>query len=191
MTESTDRELSAAIGRLAEDRTDEAAWRVVIGRIGPRVLLSARSWGRLDKQASDDVLQEVCVRLVKYCHFSLFEADPVRFHRYVSRVTRSVMQTTWRRERSAAENEEEFSRTQWQREGGNVLQDESIMNELLSKLLDVLSADELRLVREVATGTSHKRIASALAISPGALAVRLFRIRRKLRKWFDVNGLDR
>jgi RNA polymerase sigma factor (sigma-70 family) len=168
--------------RLAAARGDEDAWTALYTLFRPFVYSLAYRGTNGSQDLAREATQEVFFRLVKYCPFGkLTDAD--EFRAYLSVVTRNVV-AILRRARSPelqtgvlGSPEAELSEPVLTSHGETVE-----LRELLQLALGDLQPDERRALALRLAGHSLQEIADRLGISPGNAAVRLHRIREKLRR---------
>jgi RNA polymerase sigma factor (sigma-70 family) len=177
-----DREIELVLRRLAEDRGDEGAWTALYTRFRPFVYTLAYRRTAGSRELARDATQEVFFRLIKYCPFAkLTEADA--FRAYLSVVTRNAMAVLRRREPDAevqagilGSPDAEWSEPVLTPHGETVE-----LRQLLQRALGELPEEEQRLLAMRLEGYSQQEMADRLGISPGNVAVRLHRIRARLR----------
>jgi len=178
----------AALEELGTDRDSEAAWRVIVKYTSTVVRALGAFRLHVAPHDLDDVTAEVMYRLVRWAPFREFGGDEVRFRAYVSAVARSIVTANARRQKRYQQMEDELADDPTLVSKA-VFQDDAVLNELLTRLLDVLKPQELRLVHRLASGASREEIAKEMKLTAGAFAVRLFRLRHKVRKWLIDNDL--
>jgi RNA polymerase sigma-70 factor (ECF subfamily) len=168
--------------RLAAARDDEDAWTALYARFRPFVYaLAFRATGGSPDLARE-AAQEVFFRLVKYCPFArLTDADELRA--YLAVVTRNVVARL--RVAPGAElqtgllgsPEAELAEPVLTSHGEAVE-----LRQLLARALGELQPEERRALALRLEGRSLQEVADRLGISAGNAAVRLHRIREKLRR---------
>jgi RNA polymerase sigma-70 factor (ECF subfamily) len=176
-------DLSSALRRLAEDRHDEGAWSVLYNRLRPWVFTAAsRQLGRADDRARD-ATQEVFFRLAKYGPFERL-TDPDAFRSYLRVVTRNVTSLIHRQSTDHPEvsmgllGDPEFEPSEPVRTPfGEILE----LRQLLQGALKDLAPEDRQAVTLRMEGFSIQEVAERLGITPGNAAVRLHRIRARLR----------
>jgi len=176
--------LDTLLARLASSKTDEEAWRALYRRTWPFVfaVVYRRLGGTLT--LAEDASQEVFIRLVRSCPFErLRHVDA--FRRYVWRVADNVARTYVRRaisrraaEFSASEAEADSMDVQW---FGHV-EEELAAKNLLERVVADLAPGDRELLQLVLNGHNLPEIAKAIGLTYGNAAVRLHRLRQRLRK---------
>lgn len=184
--------LENALAVLAVSRRDEAAWETVFRQMWPFVRTVAyRRLGSVEGLA-DDAAQEVFARLLRSCPFSRLR-EPDAFRGYVWRVSDNVARTYRRRLLArpttplpAAEHEDAaMADTITARR----LHDDLEVKQLLHQEWRGLNASDRRALRLMVEGHSIGEIAVALGVSYGAAAIRLMRLRIRLRKSLVLKGI--
>ena len=192
MTPTEEKRLADALARLAIRRRDREAWETLYGVMRPFVYSVV--YRRLGGSAAlaEDATQEVFLRLVRSSPFDrLRKVDA--FRGYTWRVADNVALTYRRRllahptaplddEREEASAIEHASGTDWT--------GEVEIKELLNEVWQELSSADRRLLRLLLDGCSIREVAKALAFNYSAAAVRVWRLRAKLRKSLVFNGID-
>lgn len=178
-----DDEVAGALSRLAIERHDERSWTILYLRFRPFIYAIAfrRSVGSYE--FATEVVQEVFFRLIQYCPFERVTTTQ-DFRSYLSVVASNVMTGLRRRERSSTSQELGL-------EGNAIDLHEPVLSDagqtlelrqLLELALDKLPAHERRLIALSLEGYSLREISERLGISSGHAAVRLHRVRAKLRR---------
>jgi len=176
-------DLALILRSLAEDRHDESAWSLLYNRLRPWIFTAvSRQLGGADDRARD-VTQEVFLRLARYCPFEKL-VDPGAFRSYLTVVTRNVTSLARRQLADPPElsmgllDDPDFEPSEPVRTPiGEVLE----LRQLLQRALDDLARDDREALSLRMEGYSVQEVATRLGISAGAAAVRLHRIRAKLR----------
>lgn len=178
-----DERIESSLLRLAENRDDEEAWAALYIRFRPFIYAVAYRRADGSQDLAREAVQETFFRLVKYCPFHKL-ADLGDFRRYLTVVTRNVV-TVLRRHEPYPEKRRDHLGTL------EVELDEPILTphgetvelrQLLQQALRNLPRDERRALALSLDGYSLQEIADRLGISAGNAAVRLHRIRAKLRR---------
>jgi RNA polymerase sigma-70 factor (ECF subfamily) len=176
--------LEALVARLASSPADEEALRALYRQTWPFVF--AVVYRRLHgaKALAEEASQEVFLRLVRACPFKRLR-DPDAFRGYVWRVADNVARTYARRvlARHAAEvtpPEAEVGAADVQH--FDRVEEELGAEELLRQVMGAIESRDRELLRLVLEGHSLSEIAKATGLTYGNAAVRLHRLRRRLRK---------
>jgi RNA polymerase sigma factor (sigma-70 family) len=183
--------LARAMSALAVSRSDPAAWETLYRHVRPFVLATVyRRLGSVQGLA-EDATQEVFLRLLRSCPFEKLR-DPDAFRGYVWRVSDNVARTYRRRimmHAPAGTGDEE----QLAVEPGSAGEPDYVqtveLKQLLRKAWRDLNDSEKRLLRLQLDGSSVRETAEALGIAYGTAAVRLMRLRLKLRKSRAFKGM--
>jgi RNA polymerase sigma factor (sigma-70 family) len=183
---SPDPEIDSALKRLATSRQDDQAWSLLFRRMWPFIFSVVYRRMQGDRTAAEDATQEVFIRLVKSCPFDeLSTADA--FRGYAWRVADNVGRTY--RQRRAKVRE-----IQWIDEEPTEHQEpdfeiEIELDEILGDVWRNLDPAERKLLRLILSGTKLNEIARKCHLSYANAGVRVFRLRRKLRKSLISHGL--
>jgi RNA polymerase sigma factor (sigma-70 family) len=192
VTQTDEKRLADALARLAVRRRDREAWETLYRVMRPFVYSVAYRRLRGSAALAEDATQEVFLRLVRSFPFGrLRKVDALRG--YVWRVADNVALTYRRRllahptvplddEREEVSAAEHPAGTDWI--------SEVEIKELLNEIWQELSAADRRLLKMLLAGYSIKEVADAFAINYSAAAVRVWRLRAKLRKSLVFNGID-
>lgn len=175
-------ELAAALGRLRQSPSDDAAWRSIYRRLWPFVVAIAYSRVR-DKGTAEDIAQDVFVRIARLRPYNRVDG-PEQFRAYVWRmavnVANSYARSARRRERSLKEL--------WNWGGRDppvvaaASDDRLVFKELLGLARDTIEPQDHRLLELLLEGRPLADVASELGLTYSAAGVRLHRLRQKLRK---------
>lgn len=184
MSETGAMDLAGALERLAVSRADEAAWTVLHDSLWPYVFAVAyRELGGLARSA-EDVAQETFLRLVRYAPFARLQ-DPSEMRAYVATVARHVAHDMARREArrperpSTEERPDDSSRKASPAPGplGPLLPEGA-----LERVRGLLEPREATLLDLLVRGDDIGAVARHLEIRYGAAAIRIHRLKNKLRK---------
>jgi RNA polymerase sigma-70 factor, ECF subfamily len=178
-----DRRIESSLLRLAANRDDEEAWTVLYIRFRPFVYAVAYRRTDRSQDLAQEAVQETFFRLVKYCPFHKL-TDLSDFRRYLAVVTRNVVTILLRhgvhpgkRKGLLGNPEAELSEPVLTPYGETVE-----LRQLLQRALAKLPREERRVLALSLDGYSLQEIADRLGISADNAAVRLHRIRAKLRR---------
>jgi len=177
-----DKPIEKVLLRLVEARDDEEAWTALYIRFRPFVYALAYRRANGSQDLAKDATQEVFFRLVKYCPFKKL-TDVDDFRTYLAVVTRNVVAILCRRERHPevqtgllGSPDSELGEPVLTPHGETVE-----LRQLLYRALRELSREERKALALRLEGYSLQEIADRLGISSSNAAVRLHRIRAKLR----------
>jgi RNA polymerase sigma factor (sigma-70 family) len=178
----TETVLNRALANLSSDRTDEDAWRDLYRIMWPFVFAICYRYLGASRNESEDAAQEAFIRLAKYSDFAVF-SDSTALHMYMRRVARNVcndhVSATPARSsyligrhllgsaKNATANAEESVR--------------------INEIAQSLTASESELLHLLAGGSTINDARQRLGISYSAAAVRIHRLKQKLRKKFTGN----
>lgn len=179
--------IAEALAVLAVSRRDDAAWEKLYRHAWPfvRAIVYRRLGGVED--LAEDAAQEVFIRLLRSCPFSELRS-PDAFRGYLWRVSDNVARTYRRRimaRQVMLTKEEALAANDASPDGPDDIE----LGQLLQDVWRGLSAPDRRLLRMLVEGYSIREIAHKLGVSYGAAAIRLMRLRNKLRKSFVFKGL--
>ncbi len=181
--------IAEALAVLAVSRRDENAWATLYRQMWPFVrAVVYRRLGSVEGLA-DDAAQEVFARLLRSCPFSRLR-EPDAFRGYVWRISDNVARTYRRRLISRHElplpgGEEQEVADSRQARGQQAIE----LKELMQQAWRRLSFSDRRVLRMLVQGHSTKEIAREIGVSYGAAAIRLMRLRSKLRNSLVLNGI--
>jgi len=177
-------DLEGALQRLAASRLDEAAWTVLHNRLWPYVFAVAyRELGGAAR-AAEDVTQETFLRLVRYAPFARLQ-DPPAMRAYVATVARHVAHDVARREARRPEVE---ARVGLPGESGRQVPEPVgplgplLPENALNRVRQLLQPQEGALLDLLVHGEDVRGVASQLGIRYGTAAVRIHRLRARIRK---------
>jgi RNA polymerase sigma-70 factor (ECF subfamily) len=177
--------LEAIVARLASAPADEEGWRALYRQIWPFVFAVTYRRLRGARALAEDASQEVFIRLARTQPFDrLREAEA--FRRYVWRVADNVARTYARRQASHQAAEVSTADPDASASQG-VMHPTDVMGNLeaealLHQLMKHLGEGDRDLLRLVLEGRSLSDIAGTMGLSYGAAAVRLHRLRERVRK---------
>lgn len=169
-------ELEELLKRLAGDPSSESSWAALYRRLWPFVIGTVfRTLGG-NRDAAEDVAQEVFLRLVKFCDFSAFPNAPA-FLGYLHAITRNVARDSVRKQESHQPIEGVESHLSSGHEQAKL--DAHLM---LRKIFAELDPEELALAEYLLKGYTLKEISQLMHQTYGSLAVRFHRLRARLRQ---------
>ena len=171
-----------ALRRLAVDRFDAAGWRVLFDVLWPYVLsVCARLLGD-DIEAAQDSAQETLIRLARFAPFGdLMEMEQLKA--YARAVSRRVVRARYSRvsDRMTVELDDDALIAS----DANDPEQDASAKQLFESILSGLSLADQQLLRWVTAGMSLQDIAGQLGIGYDAAAVRVHRLRGRVRKWLQ------
>jgi RNA polymerase sigma-70 factor (ECF subfamily) len=187
-----EKHLVDALSTLAVRRRDRDAWETVYRLMRPFVYSVVYRRLRGSADLAEDATQEVFLRLVRSFPFGrLREVDA--FRGYVWRVANNVALTYQRRilAHPTTQLDTEFEET-------SAAEDRVSMDwvgdvevkELLSEVWPELSTNDRKLLRMLLAGHSIGEIGRAFGLAYGAAALRVWRLRVRLRKSHLFNGIE-
>lgn len=176
--------LEVLVARLASSPADEEAWRALYRQMWPFVFAVVYRRLRGTEALAEDASQEVFLRLVRARPFRRLR-DPDAFRSYVWRVADNVARTYGRRAR--ARHATEVTTPQADVGARDVqrvdrVEEELDAAELLRRMVGDIEPRDRELLRLVVEGQSLPNIAKATGLTYGNAAVRLHRLRQRLRK---------
>jgi RNA polymerase sigma factor (sigma-70 family) len=177
--------IARAVRRLAIVPDDAEAWAALYAHTRPLVLATARQVANGDVDLAADICQHVFLLLLRNPPFAGVD-DPARFPAYLRQMTRREAVELVRRQKSAdAVSLDELTTQplQWDDVRDPLplatLEAESLLQTALADLNPV----DQRLIELLLRDVDLTTIAETLGLTYSATAVRLHRIRRKLRKY--------
>ncbi len=180
--------LAEALAVLAVSRGDEAAWERLYRLSWPFVrAVVYRRLGGVEGLA-EDAAQEVFVRLLRSCPFEDLQS-PDAFRGYLWRVSDNVARTYRRRIASRPTVPLTDDAASQIYDASANLADEVQLGHLLNDVWSRLSDPERHVLRMLIEGQAIGEIAKKLGVSYGAAAIRIMRLRGKLRKSFVFKGM--
>jgi len=185
-------DLERALAVLAVSRRDEDAWETVFRVMWPFVRATVyRRLGSVDGLAHD-AAQEVFSRLLRSCPFQRLR-EPDAFRGYVWRVSDNVARTYRRRvlahPTTTLTDGDQETLADGETVAGQRVQEELELRQLLQHEWRQLGGVDRRALSLLVRGCSIGEIATALGVSYGATAIRLMRIRSRLRNSLTLKGI--
>lgn len=176
-------ELAGILATLNASPQDRAAWELLYVNIWPYVYGIVYSFLHGRKELAEDVTQKVFIRLIQYCPFSEIKHPPV-FRSYVAITARNVARDAIRRLLGAKEVSIEAlpNMQDFQEAGMGPSVDEADLRYTLDQLLSDLSPQDVQLLRLHLEGSRLSEIAEKAGISYSNVAVRLHRLKKRLRE---------
>ncbi len=184
MTEkSTDEipNLEQILLRLADSSEDQQAWEWLYRKMWPWVLAVVYRILRGHRELAEDASQEVFIRLLRYARFEEFEGER-EFKNYLyvicQNVGRDYLAALKDLHEHSAENIEEQildgKNSDWRER-------DVLLSVRAQEILGRLEGDDRRLMEMVVAGHDLSDVAKTMGLSYENTAVRLHRIRRRLR----------
>ena len=178
MSGSAVMDLDKALERLAESRADEAAWTVLHNSLWPYVFAVAYRELKGAARAAEDVAQETFLRLVRSAPFERLQ-EPSDMRAYAGTVARNLARDTARREARQPMLAGERQRLKSEPSGSLGPQ---LPEDVLERARGHLEPQEAALLELVMRGDDLRSLAKQLGVRYGTAAVRIHRLRNKLRK---------
>src|SRR6267378_924712 len=183
--------LAEALRRLATDRSDQEAWRILfLGAWGTGLSASNRTL-RGQVELAKDVTQEAFQRLIKYCDFQELQ-DPDAFLPYFRAVCRNVARDALRRlapELAAQVPLEELDTASPRVEQPATPEQLARAEQLKRELLAALDSEDQQLFRLLIEGYNLPEVSGRLNLSYANAAVRLHRLRVIMRNYMKDKNL--
>lgn len=180
--------IAEALATLAVSRRDERAWERLYRYAWPFVrAIVYRRLGGVEGLA-EDATQEVFIRLLRYCPFPELQS-PDAFRGYLWRVSDNVGRTYRRRimaNHTVALPDDEATGSS---DAGAGSAEDIELGQVLQDVWRTLKGPERSMLQMLVEGYSISEIAQTLGLSYGAAAIRLMRLRTKLRKSFVFKGI--
>ncbi len=177
--------LAAALARLAQSRADEEAWTSLYLAAWPLVMAINYRLLHGAREAAKDASQEVFLRLIRYGPMGELQ-EPEAFRSYLRMICRNVSRSYLRRLQQRGETELAEALSLQPALAEAEIQSpaaEAETQELLDRLLGVLAPQDQKLVKLLALGYTLPEIAKITHLSYSNVAVRLHRLRKKLRDY--------
>jgi len=171
-------DLGSLVRRLSEERADEDAWRALYKLMWPSLLAANQRRLRGAWMAAEDLTQEVFVRIAKYCNFNHFQ-DEAGFRGYVRAVSRNVCADYVRTLMRTTELPANLASD---RGTGGSTAGLIVAEADLRTFADSLDQHDRRLLSALINGNTISEIAVIEGLSYGNTAVRIHRLRNRLRR---------
>jgi len=173
--------LGEALRRLAEARDDETAWRTLYAQLWPYVVAIAFREARGRAEVAEDAAQETFLRLVRYATFRELQ-DAASLRAYAATVVRRVTGELLAHESRRGESSLDATDEGTARPPAVAPLGALPAEEALERLRPVLNEPEMALLRLLLSGNDVAAVAAALGIRYGTAAVRIHRLRAKIKK---------
>lgn len=170
--------LRELLARLQEDPKNEDLWKALYVQIKRFVYAVAYRVLNGNDELAKDATQMVFLRLFEYCEFTEF-SEPEEFLAYVATVSRHAALDLIKRERKYVTGLD-VTLCDFLPGTPTPKQHESAKNQL-HDLLESLDSEDAALVEMLIEGCTLDEVAERLGISYAAGAVRIHRLREKLR----------
>jgi RNA polymerase sigma factor (sigma-70 family) len=189
MTSAQKSKLSEYLRSLARDNGGSETWNQMYNLLWPRVVSTTyRALGGL-KDRADDAAQEVFYRLVNYGDFSRARSAD-EFLGYLNAICDNVAADFLRELAEATVPlDEDLTDEQQEHLSPATPEQLAISKDLLRKLQASLDTDEQRLLGLIQEGYKDAEIARHFGWSYGKAAIRVHRLRIKVRKFMNIKGL--
>lgn len=174
---------AALLKILRESPGEETAWKELYVSWWPYVLAQVARELRGQRWLAEEAAQEVFLRLVRYCPFDDLGGDPAAFRAYLRTVCRNTARTCLRRIWNRPEIALPVGGEELIESSEDLPGSEQEARDLFEKALEDLSPDDRTLIRMLIDGESLPEIAGRLGVSYSAAAVRVHRLRRRIRQW--------
>ncbi len=182
-SESRDEPLALLLGRLAERRDDEDAWGSLYRLLWPFVYASAFRQLRGRWDLAEDAAQEVFLRLARYAPLEDLR-EPGAFRAYVWVTAKNITRTMLKRQIGAKElplgDRNDPMEEVLTASGGDPSRRAEI-RDTVRALLDRLPGPDAEIVRLLLQGADLKEIAAETGRGYSDVAVRLHRLRARLK----------
>lgn len=190
MSNELNNRLKEALRRLQHSREDEAAWQELYESTFPMVLTTLFHRLKGYSGAAEDLCQDVYVRVIRYLPLDSFkskegEPDIGAFRGYLwatcNNVARMYLSEVLRKNTESLDDSH----------AAKILSDAaplhvaSEMQSVLDKALELADKKDKQIVLYILAGFSFKDIAEGTGLSAQAARVRLYRLRQRLKEYFD------
>ena len=191
MESLTKGELAQALRKLAADRDDQEAWRIVFLTAWATGLSAANRTLRGQLELAKDVTQEAFQRMIKYGDFRELQ-DPDAFLSYFRAVCRNVARDALFRVAPELATDiplEELEALSPQAKRPATPEQLLRAEQLRDELLSGLDNTDQQLMKLIVEGYTLSDISNRLGLTYSNTAVRLHRLRGTLRKYMIERGL--
>ena len=189
-------ELEAALHALAENIENERAWRVVVTALWPFALAVSFRETRGRDDLAEDIAVEAFGRIARAARLTgllIGLRSTSAFRAYLRVLCRNEGRRMLSRERRRAESPltPADMRSAPAAVGASVeaVEDVVLLEQTLSVLLDRLNPTDRQLLLWAAQGLELREIARRTRLTPGAVGVRLHRLRARLRNQLADNEI--
>jgi len=184
LTNENDQRLRDLVARLAVAPTDEQAWCELYRQMWPFVFGIVYRRLRGVSGPAEDLTQDVFIKLFRARPFARLQADSNSFRAYLARIAQNTASTylrqvmkTQKLEQNVQFHSEVTSQISESETAYNSIEYEDMVQGLKKELRPA----EKDLLELVLSGSSISEIAKALGTTYEAAAVRLYRLRKRLR----------
>ena len=179
--------LSDLITRLAQNQDDADAWKLLYRQMWPFVMAVNYRMLRGVHDLAEDASQEVFMRLVMYRNEKIFK-DSKTFRAYVRAMCVNVCRDQVKRilkngEHLQSELYDDLAEQTESKQSSP--EQDAEADQLLAKILGQLPEDEQKFVEFLIEGYKLPEIAKATGLTYSNAAVRLHRLRDKIRKYLE------
>jgi RNA polymerase sigma factor (sigma-70 family) len=187
---SSHKSLETAFEALRQNPAKEDSWAAFFRAAWPWIFSHAYRDLRGIQDLAEDVSQDVCLRLLRTPSFPATVEDAEHCKHYLRRVTRNACIDLWRKEQRESRTVEGV-RTEPSivRTVGHSDDPAEELSPWLLAAITRLNEGDRRLVEFLVTDRPLPSIAVELGVSYSAAAVRMHRIRARLRKLLTPNDL--
>jgi len=175
-------DLHEVLRRLSVSKADEEAWQRLYEGIRPLVLAITFRGLKGALFLAEDASQEVFVRLVRYCKFDEFR-EPEHFRAYVATIASNVVRDYLKRQMRSTEAILAGHGFRSDPESPNSVEEIALAGLRVEEFLKQLSESDRRIADLLMKGHTLVEIARKTGLSYPNIAIRAFRLRRKLRKY--------
>ena len=173
--------LEDILSRLEKSRDNEEAWSELYINMWPWVFSHIYRYLRGAGKSAEDASQDVFLRLLRYCKFQKVQ-DPLAFQAYLrticKNVARNYLSETYKRSEIELHLEEKNE---------IFFKEEEERMTAIERVLNSLDEPEKQLIRLAIDGYSMQEIAQKTEWSYSNTAIRLYRLRKKIRNYLLHN----
>jgi RNA polymerase sigma factor (sigma-70 family) len=173
------------LARLAAAPEDREAWDELYRNMWPFVFATNYRLLRGQREPAEDISQEVFLRLQRYCPFAKLQ-DAEKFRHYLYAMCRNTCYSYYKQLTKLSEISLGQLLEQQADDPDMMQQVES--DELLRDLASQLGREDRRLLRLLTSGYSLSEISGMTGLSYSSVGVRVYRLRRRLRQYFERPG---
>lgn len=165
----------------AAKRGDKEAANELVIRFEKYVCAIARRILR-DPELVKDAAQEAWMKIFRELH--KFDPRQAQFQTFLLTITRSVCLDLYRRRKRKDDREDPIDEAATCPDEAKV-EERAILVQMIAKAMQALTPEEVKIAEWLETGLSYKEIANALGTTEGDVAVKVCRLRKKIKPIYN------